>query len=79
MHAVVEGSKALDLFHQGEFERALDQALLIAPNSLDLSASAEMYHLAGACHFQLGRHGEAVKHLQLALKLFQTIPFISIL
>ena len=70
MDAVVEGSKALELFHQGLFDQALEKALFIAPNSLDPSASAEMYHLAGACYFQLGRHEDAVKHLHLALKLY---------
>ena len=66
-----DASKALELFHHGEFAKAIDLALhLISINQY----SAEMYHLVGAAYHSQGKHHDALPYLRKAIIQNPTEP-----
>ena len=64
MDPKAQASQALESFHAGHFEQAIElaQSLLGLPDLL-----AEMSHLQGACLHQLGRSDEAVQPVRRAV------------
>lgn len=58
--------EAIELFHQGLVQKALDQALLVIHIT---DFEAEMNHLVGACFHQLSRHEDALPYLRKAVIL----------
>jgi len=71
MDPQAQASHALELFHAGQLQAALEQAtpLLQIPG-----LTAEMNHLVGACLHQLERSAEAVPHLRKAIAADSTNP-----
>ncbi|MCP9809131.1 glycosyltransferase family protein [Cyanobium sp. HWJ4-Hawea] len=64
MDPKAQASRALELFHAGQFQEALDLAIPL----VDLpDLVAEMGHLQGACLHQLGRSEEAVVPVRRAI------------
>ena len=61
-----QASHALQLFHAGNFQPALEAA---APLLAEPHVAAEMHHLTGACLHSIGRGVEAVPYLRKAISL----------
>ena len=71
MDPQAQASHALQLFHSGQVDKALEaaQPLLDSP-----TVAAEMLHLTGACLHQLGRGPEAVPFLRRSIGLEPANP-----
>tara|TARA_B100001173_G_scaffold251481_1_gene222451 strand:- start:337 stop:2043 length:1707 start_codon:yes stop_codon:yes gene_type:complete len=63
-HPEVLAREAIDSFHQGNVQKALDQALLLIHIT---DFEAEMSHLVGACFHQLTSYEEALPFLRRAI------------
>ena len=66
-----QASHALQLFHAGQFQEALDAA---QPLLAEAEVAPEMNHLLGACLHSLTRSEEALPYLRKAIALDASNP-----